>query len=378
MIRSIFSKIFACGLIMILLPLTVYSANIPYTKYSPPANVRIVFNSENYGSNEYPIYTKSFQIKYDVTNQVQELMNQVTDGSIAVYVLGDIKLDNGKWLSEINNFYLSGPMAIPGDDLYLYESNFSEFFSNGELPGGMDYFNEHTVYFRLKFHFMYTDYNNLSNSTGYDTTWSEVITFKNSQMTDVSEIPVKQEAVTTEVPLYSGASDWAKNDLNKAVEYGLITEKIKDNMSEKITREEFAEIVVKLYEKYTGNSATIGNQSFVDTTNPEILKAANLDLVAGTGNNKYEPFRLVSREEMATILLRALKVIKPSEDFLIESELRFADDNKVASWAREGVYYCYKVGIVEGIGGNLFNPNGTASREVAVIVCKRAYEYYNK
>lgn len=175
---------------------------------------------------------------------------------------------------------------------------------------------------------------------------------------------------------YKGASSWAVAELNKAQGYGFITERIKENMAGKITREEFAEVAVKLYETYTGETGTVGSASFVDTTNPEILKAANLGLVAGVGNNKYAPNELVTREQMATILLRALKVINPTADFSTAGAAPFADDAKVKTWAREGVYYCSKAGIVTGVGSNMFDPEGNATREAAVIVCTRAYEYY--
>jgi hypothetical protein len=149
---------------------------------------------------------------------------------------------------------------------------------------------------------------------------------------------------------YKGASSWAVAELDKAQGYGFITERIKDNMAGKITREEFAEVAVKLYETYTGETGTVGSASFADTTNPEILKAANLGLVAGVGNNKYAPNELVTREQMATILLRALKVINPTADFSTAGSVPFADDVKVKDWARDGVYYCSKAGIVTGVG----------------------------
>ncbi|PKM76417.1 MAG: hypothetical protein CVU90_12125 [Firmicutes bacterium HGW-Firmicutes-15] len=177
---------------------------------------------------------------------------------------------------------------------------------------------------------------------------------------------------------YQGASSWAVTELNKAQQYGFITDRIKGNMSGKITREEFAEIAVKLYEKYTGTKGTAGNASFIDTTNPEILKAANLGLVSGVGNNKYAPNELVTREQMATILLSALKVINPTADFSIVGVSKFADDDKVEAWAQNGVYYCSKAKIVSGVGNNLFDPDGNATREAAVIVCSKGYEYYKK
>lgn len=180
------------------------------------------------------------------------------------------------------------------------------------------------------------------------------------------------------MPAYEGASSWAVDILNRAAGYGFITDRIKGNMSGLITREEFAEIAVKLYEKYTGTKATVGNATFADTTNPEILKAANIGLVAGIGNNKYGPKQLVTREQMATILLKGLKVLEPEKDYSIDGVAKFADDNLVEAWAKSGVYYCFKTNIVSGVGNNKFNPDGNATREQGVIVCTKAYEFYSK
>jgi len=189
--------------------------------------------------------------------------------------------------------------------------------------------------------------------------------------------PYSNELSSKSGSYYQGASSWAVAELDKAQNYGFITDRIKSNMSGKVTREEFAEIAVKLYEKYTGETATAGNASFSDTTNQEILKAANLGLVQGIGNGKYGPNQLVTREQMATILQRALQVMNPSEDFSNTAANPFGDDAAIKNWAKTGVYYCAKSGIVTGVGNNMYNPEGNATREMAVIVCTRAYEIYN-
>lgn len=179
---------------------------------------------------------------------------------------------------------------------------------------------------------------------------------------------------------YKGASSWAVPELDKASGYGLITERIKDNISTNITREEFAEIAVRFYEVYTGKRAEPGNAKFSDTSNPEILKAANLGLTSGIGDGKFGPNQLVTREQIATMLVRALKVVRPDADYSSAGSAKFTDDNLIEDWAREGVYYCAKSGIIKGIQNNdgtfRFDPDGNSSREVAVIVVTRAYEYF--
>lgn len=176
---------------------------------------------------------------------------------------------------------------------------------------------------------------------------------------------------------YRGASDWAKDGLDKAASYGFITDKIKDNMSGSITREEFAEVAVKLYERYTGKKATAAPSStFTDTTNAEILKAYQLGIVSGIGNNKFAPQVLINREQMAAMLSRAVEVIRPDADMSIAGAPTFADEKEIASYFTTNVQFMAKNGFISGVGNNRFAPKATSTREQAVIVAVRVYETY--
>ncbi|MBP7175566.1 MAG: S-layer homology domain-containing protein [Thermoclostridium sp.] len=179
---------------------------------------------------------------------------------------------------------------------------------------------------------------------------------------------------------YKNASEWAVPELDKASGFGLVTDKIKNNMKANITREEFAEIAVRLYETYTGEEAQTGSESFSDTKNPEILKAANLKITGGIGGGRFGPDQLVTREQIATFLFRTIKAMDPEGDFSASSGTKFSDDALIDSWAQEGVYFCAEAGIIKGIQNKddtfRFDADGNSSREVAVIVCTRAYEWF--
>ena len=60
-------------------------------------------------------------------------------------------------------------------------------------------------------------------------------------------------------------------------------------MTKPITREEFAELAVLLYEKVTDKSETVSPNPFTDTTNPQILKAYKLGITAGTSQTTFSP-----------------------------------------------------------------------------------------
>lgn len=294
-----------------------------------------------------------YYIEYSIPQSVIDLDQTKPEGNI---VGMDIqrKIDNGDW-EDYSGGHLDAFMTNSVSGKANVFSSEIEVLDEGTMEEIK--INDYKYSFRMKFWYQYT----YGDGPGE---WDYIYS------------PWSNELSNQSGSFYKGASSWAVAELNKAQGYGLITERIKDNMAGKITREEFAEVAVKLYEAYTGKIGTVGSASFVDTTNPEILKAANLGLVTGVGNNKYAPNELVTREQMATILLRALKVINPTANFSNAGAAPFADDAKIKTWARDGVYYCAKAGIVNGVGGNMFDPEGNATREAAVIVCTRAYEYY--
>ncbi len=87
--------------------------------------------------------------------------------------------------------------------------------------------------------------------------------------------PVSNTVTIGSGSFYSDASDWAQPELKKANELGLIPSMLKGaDMTKPITREEFCELAVLLFEKVTKTTATPGSPNpFTDTTNGQILKA---------------------------------------------------------------------------------------------------------
>lgn len=175
---------------------------------------------------------------------------------------------------------------------------------------------------------------------------------------------------------YSGASAWAVAELNKAENYGLITEKIKEKMNEPISREEFAELAVRLYEKTKGvKAAYVEENKFSDTKNEEIYKAYNLNIVNGTDMEKrlFSPNQLTNREQVAAMLYRTAQAIDPDTDLSTDGVDSFSDQSIVSSWALESLKYMYKHGFLKGSDEKI-DPKGTCTREMAAIIASRIFE----
>ncbi len=184
------------------------------------------------------------------------------------------------------------------------------------------------------------------------------------------------------------ASDWAVSELEKAENLNLIPEILKNSdFTQKVTREEFAEISVKLYETLSGKSAAgVTENPFTDTKNPEILKAYNLGITNGITATTFAPQDFLTREQASTMLARAYQSAYSLEGLpAYEKPQAFADDDLISSWAKDSVYFMAAKGVITGISPTHFAPKysnseerdrgyGSATREQSLILAVRICE----
>jgi hypothetical protein len=192
------------------------------------------------------------------------------------------------------------------------------------------------------------------------------------------------------MPAWSNASAWATSELQKADDAGLIPDILQGaDMTKPITREEFAELAVLLYEKTTGeSSAPFSPNPFTDTVNTQVLKAFALGITTGTSTTTFEPNLVINREQCATMLFRTIKAIKGDlndASYPVSDVADFPDQKDIDTWAVIGTKYMFKLGIVKGDSAGNFMPKaattaqqavgyGTATREAAVLMSVRTYD----
>ena len=176
---------------------------------------------------------------------------------------------------------------------------------------------------------------------------------------------------------YPSASDWAKPEIAQAVSLGLTTDHILNHFQQSITREEFCEIVVKLYEALSGETAAaVDPNPFSDTSNPEILKAYRLGIVNGISADSFAPNKNITRQEICVMLLRQLKAFNPGHNYAADGIGPFADQAQIASWAIDAVKFMNQESIMKGVGANNINPLGNTTREQAIALVLRTYQQF--
>ena len=171
----------------------------------------------------------------------------------------------------------------------------------------------------------------------------------------------------------ANVSGWAREQVDSAAVKGLMPDGLGDDFTVNITRAEFAALAVKLYEAMSGETAPApGASPFSDTNEAVIIQANALGIVNGKGGGKFAPDDLVTRQEAALMLSRVYTKLGGTIPEVAATT--FADNDKVASWARDAVAFMSSKEIVNGVGNNNFDPQGNASIEQAMVIALRMFE----
>lgn len=195
----------------------------------------------------------------------------------------------------------------------------------------------------------------------------------------IFSIEHRQAQATGKVSIkdYNIPSEWATEEIEKAKEYSLTTEKILSNYKSYITREEFCELIMKLHKVLSGKITELPSKNkFKDTTNPEILKANHLGIVNGTSEVTFAPNNNMTREQMAVVFNNLLNVLEIHSDVTTEY-VYFRDEDQISSWAKQSIQLMNKFGIVGGIGNDRMDPKGNVTREQAIVIINRTYEKFS-
>ena len=183
-------------------------------------------------------------------------------------------------------------------------------------------------------------------------------------------------------------SDWAEEEVDRAIQAGLVPEKFQSNYSVDITREEFCGLIVNMLECAQGksideilkqNKVTIQEGVFSDTDDDAVLAANALGIVNGYGG-KFNPDGKITRQEAATMLVRTC--FGTDECVIPVPNPGYADTSSIASWALDSVFMVSTMidpttgnAVMKGIGKNLFDPEGSYTRQQAYLTILRVYNY---
>lgn len=175
--------------------------------------------------------------------------------------------------------------------------------------------------------------------------------------------------LATEINAWYTPSNWAESEVNAAIEQGFVPESLQKGYTQPITRAEFCALAVCYYEAVTGSEIEECAE-FNDTTDIHVQKIGGLGIVNGVGNGDFAPSNLLTRQEAATILSRLSSALGYELDML-EAPTVYTDNDKIASWAVDSINQITAAGVMNGVGGNRFDPLSSYTREQAILTILR-------
>jgi hypothetical protein len=93
-------------------------------------------------------------------------------------------------------------------------------------------------------------------------------------------------------------------------------------------------------------------------------------IVEGVGANMYEPERAITREEMVAIFSRYVSFAGKTLEKAREPA-EFADSGEISGYAAGYVAEMYEAGVLNGVGENRIDPQGTALRSEGAAIMHR-------
>lgn len=173
------------------------------------------------------------------------------------------------------------------------------------------------------------------------------------------------------------ADSYAKKQIEVLASKGFYSWIKDDNFTptRNITRAEFLYLVMSALNLDTDFDDNFNDVKKTDYYYQAIGTAKKLGITKGVGNSNYGVNQSITRQDMSTILVNALKVAKLNYPDGSTAELKkFTDNSKIASYAESSLATLVKAGVLVGYN-NILDPDGSFNMQQAAVII---YKIYNK
>ncbi|MBQ8401635.1 MAG: S-layer homology domain-containing protein, partial [Clostridia bacterium] len=192
-------------------------------------------------------------------------------------------------------------------------------------------------------------------------------------------------------------SEWAVPEVKSALEGGLVPYTLQKNYRTSITRAQFCELLMTmllrrmdavrpggrfdtLEDLIADKNLTIDETIFTDIADlpnrMEILTANALGIVNGRGGGIFDPDSGITRQEAATMLMRAAQVL---EIPMGEEPRSFSDMAEADEWAAMGILYTSSLvdvlgkAVMGGVDDSRFSPKTAYTVEQSILTMERMF-----
>lgn len=171
----------------------------------------------------------------------------------------------------------------------------------------------------------------------------------------------------TPVSFADDPSIWAVDFIEELEAYGEIRSDALKDFQDNITRSEFIYLSVMMIEIVNDQAIQVDPTiKFSDTNDIYALKGASAGITSGIGNGQFGPDMLLTREQMATLLINTLDQLGMTT--ISNASYEFVDNDDFSSWAKDAIYLVKANDIMSGVGNDKFDAKGYTKTEAALVV----------
>lgn len=179
-----------------------------------------------------------------------------------------------------------------------------------------------------------------------------------------------------------------EKEMRRLIEFGVINgyEDGTYKPNRNVTRAEFAKMIVLTFdlplfgESPDGSVSTAQTTSFTDVNqlhwfSQYVETASQAGIINGFPDGTFQPNTLISREQVATMVSRALQFKGVYIDPASVNELKFTDRDSVLPIHRPDVQLLTHLAIINGNTNNTYRPKEVSTRWMVSLILLRAYDY---
>lgn len=166
---------------------------------------------------------------------------------------------------------------------------------------------------------------------------------------------------------------WAKDSIIWAYEKNLFSGTSADKFSPNASMDR--KMLVTVLHRLAGEPKSTIDMPFTDVKSGYYYEAVKWayenEVVMGVSDDKFGPDQKITREQMATMLVRYEEKINQKTPANQKSLDGFSDKNAVSRWATDAMEWAYGNGIITGKTPTTLAPKGNATRAEVATMLKR-------
>ncbi len=184
---------------------------------------------------------------------------------------------------------------------------------------------------------------------------------------------LKHKRLKINESILSAVSDWAKDDIDKAVKNGLVPKLNQIDYAGKINRLEVCQLADNLLQN-NGTEPTVSKEyQFEDTDDISVKHIYSFGIINGKTDTEFCPYDNITREEFSKILSELCRFL-PNNVINTSSGISYRDKDEISDWAVDSIATVTASGLMHGDKNGNFNPKDNITKEQAIVTLLRLQE----